>query len=715
MKEFLIRHKYVQVLLLVAVAAYFWTLWYAPIYDFADEYFPGRYFMLEAIRNGIFPLWSPYQSMGLPIHGDPQAAVFYLPLWIMSLFGPYSSFTWGIEYIFHAFMGGWGFYLLARVFVKNDKAAFITACCYMLSGFYVANMAQISWTIAAAWSPWLIRSMIAVFEKPGLRNALFLALFASLLFTGGYTGFSFIQFTLFLILLIYYTIRNIKQKHYLYFKKLIPPLLLAGVICLLMALPGFLSYYEVKDYITRGEVLSYEKSAGIPFTPQSLLSLLFPLVSCSEGDFTGTDISMGSIYVGALTLLFFGLGLSGKKRGVIKVLLYWGLACFLISFGHYLPFHKWAYYLIPFIKMLRFPAIFRLFVILSLLLAAALGLDKVIGDVARYRKQILLFSGVLAVLLMGFGIILMISGPGIFRDLYTANVYNMMHASIRHKFVFEALFQCALLGVVFLLGWTNRKYSLNGILIILVFDLVFNAWICMRRTGIMSDFTNIRLSEMLDKQPRGYPTPTEVTSSTAISHEKNITHFWRNLGVYTKQIEWDSYGPFVLNSHSQMLRPYYDNDEILKLDAAVFYPEEVVYSEKAVFFNIDTVYTNQRESVYSSSGEEPLVHIDTFQPGYMVFRTTTAHSRPLVIGQNYYKGWRAQTGKGEELPITTLSTSLMSIRVPEGETIIRFRYDRHDLKYAFGIQLFFVLLSAGLLIYDGSKRKQKKAREEQVT
>ena len=160
------KFKYPIFILLVAVLGYFWFLIFAPIYDFADEFFPGRYFMLESIRNGIFPLWIPYQSMGLPVHADPQAGTFYLPLWILSLFTDYNPYCWGIEYIFHAFFGGLGFFFLSKHFTNQKNVQFIIAVAYMLSGFFVGNVQHIAWIIAATWIPWIIYWTIHFYQNP---------------------------------------------------------------------------------------------------------------------------------------------------------------------------------------------------------------------------------------------------------------------------------------------------------------------------------------------------------------------------------------------------------------------------------------------------------------------------------------------------------------------------------------------------------------------
>ena len=120
--SFLVHYKFFFLLLIVCLLAYSPSLIWAPKYDFADEFFPKRFFMFEAIQHHIFPIWSPYQNLGIPIHADPQYNAFYLPIWMFSFFGEYKTFFWGIEIIFHIFMGGLGFFFLARRFSQKETA-----------------------------------------------------------------------------------------------------------------------------------------------------------------------------------------------------------------------------------------------------------------------------------------------------------------------------------------------------------------------------------------------------------------------------------------------------------------------------------------------------------------------------------------------------------------------------------------------------------------
>jgi len=700
-------YPYFLFILLISIAAYFWMFIYAPIYDFADEFFPGRYFMFESIHNNIFPIWLPYQSMGLPVHADPQSGTFYLPLWILSIFGGYSPFTWGVEFVLHAFFAGSGFFVLARRFVVNKRAAFMVACCYMLSGFFVGNAQHISWIIAAAWIPWLIKYFLDFFENPCGKNSVGTAVFASLLFTGGYPGFSFIVFYLFVIFFFYNIIVNIKNKNKIYFKKFIPNLIFAGILCLLLMLPSVISLWEIKDYITRGETLSYAKASVISFTPQSFISLLFPWVACSEGAFIRTDISMGTIYVGVLTIFFFIVGLFQKKSSQLKIIGYWGLFCLLLSLGSFLPFHKWAFLALPLFNLIRIPAIFRLFVIIALLLIAASGFDKFISDFPKYRKRFLIFTISLLSCLLIFCIVLMSMDKTIFHDFISFNFADLFNKSIYHKFLYESLLQIFLLTVVLISIFADIKHVVKIMMLVLIADLIFNVWICTQRTGFMSNYKNKEFAEMLSSKPVGYPIPQEITSSERIYSVEEFGPFWRNLGIFAKKIEWDSYIGVLLKSHEEMLTPYFESGQSLSLPAVVFFPDEIIYSDKPVFFNVDTAYTDNEDFVKSyNSSCVSNVNIVRFNPGDIILSTSTEIERSVVICQNYYPGWIAETENGKLMKIEILDNSLISMKVPEGAHQIHLKYQRLDIEYGFIAELI-AWIGCGIYILIEFIRKRK--------
>jgi hypothetical protein len=69
-------YRYYAFLLAVAILALLPVamMWHPLKYDLIDQAYPWKYFIGECLREGLLPLWNPYQLLGSPIHADPQSS-----------------------------------------------------------------------------------------------------------------------------------------------------------------------------------------------------------------------------------------------------------------------------------------------------------------------------------------------------------------------------------------------------------------------------------------------------------------------------------------------------------------------------------------------------------------------------------------------------------------------------------------------------------------
>jgi len=698
-KSFFDQNKYIFFLLIISTVACFGTLIYAPIYDFASEFFPARWFMMNSLENGVWPFWCPYRSMGIPAHADPQSFIFYLPFWLMTLMGQYNPYFWGVEFIFHVFMAGWGFYKLAQCFSKQQIACFLIACCYMLSGPFTGNAQHYSWIIALAWLPWALNYMIRIFETPSLKNALCFALALSLMFTGGYSGFCFILFYFFIVFALTHLIRMIIQKEGEKLKKLCLFLVLSGIALVLFSLPSLISYLETTHYVTRGDGLTFKQATAAAFVPKALLSLFFPWMASYSREWMALDISMRSIFVGLFTVFFFIIGLFQRKNTNVWFFIGWGILCLLLSFGNQLPLYKLAYKM-PFINMLRIQTIFRCFVVISILIVATKGCESVCLNFSRYRMFFMAFLLSLGVMYL----IVMIS--------HFTKVDFHHYKDYENSFYWglQALFYVVLILVVAILLWRNTKHAQSILAIGLVLDLVVMTWLCLTSTGFQIYLTNAQFAQILKAVPHDFPLPQEVTSSERLKHELDYGTMYQNLGCFAKKIEWASRDPFKLKNHEEMLQPYFEKDELLYLPKAVFFPAEIVYSETPLRLSVDTAYSSDSslKAHYETVAE---VEFTSFKPGEAKLHTVTEETRPLALAQMYYPGWKAVMDNDIPLQIQQLNTAMISVDVPKGEHHIRLYYDRRDCKIAFIVECVTVLISIILIVLCADNRSATRARK----
>lgn len=699
--------KFPLFLLIIALLGYFWFLIYAPIYDFADEFFPGRYFMLESIRNGIFPIWIPYQSMGLPMHGDPQAGTFYLPLWILSLFTDYNPYVWGVEYIFHAFVGGLGFYFLLKHFTSIRNFQFIGAVAYMLSGFYVGNVQHIAWIIAATWIPWIIYSIISFYKNPSFKWSFILAVTTSLLFTGGYPGFWIISAYFFIAYTVFWIIKERKYLTKGLVFNTLKYLFIAALATIVLILPALISFIEISQHITRGVGLDYDSQISCSYSPWSFLSLIFPFVTSTEGEFVNNDISMSSIYFGVSLLIFFVIGFFTKKSPLLKFFLGVSIVALLLALGTYLPFHKWVFETVPFINMMRLPSIFRIFIIIPAIIIAINGISFVFSNTKKYQKyfQIVLISLLLLFVLLFFFIDYRFEVATI-HEFKTLTWNNLLHKSIHFKFLFQIIIQIGILITIWGVLILKIRQKQHIIFIIIIVDLLINATLCIHKTGYMVERTNKELSQFFEQMPKEYKVPQEVTTSNQIYWKTPYPSLWRNLGIYSKQVEWFSYKGVILKSFETMTIPNQQEGKELYFPKVAFYPEKVIYSENPLPIDTLQAYTQDITMINTYNDTTSYLDLCVFEPGNIFVKTKTNIERPIIICQSYYPGWKAKIETGKKLDIKVLNSSMISVLVPKGEHYLRIYYHRPDIFVAFIIQMigYLSLLVLSFLIFLHSRK-----------
>jgi hypothetical protein len=104
--------------------------------DLAPYFIPPRFFWVESIINGDFPLWNPYQFSGHPFFANPQYTVLY-PFNGLFLILPFDV-AFNAIIILHFFLGGLFTYLLLRDLKAGSTGSIISAVIFMLSGYLLS-------------------------------------------------------------------------------------------------------------------------------------------------------------------------------------------------------------------------------------------------------------------------------------------------------------------------------------------------------------------------------------------------------------------------------------------------------------------------------------------------------------------------------------------------------------------------------------------------
>jgi hypothetical protein len=687
-----------QCLLLLLVIIGFWQVSffkYSMKWDMIDCYYPWRYMVGECLQNHILPLWNPYETLGYPIHADPQSGAWYPFAWIIGYLWGYNIYSIEFEFVLHVYIAAIGMYLLGKKFGFGKNVAFVMAVGYMFSGLIIGNSQHLTYVISAAWIPFILLYYLKFSESLKTIHALIAAFFMFMLLAGGYPAFSIVLVYFLFVLFIFNCINIFKKKSWPEFKNLIKQNSIFAIATVLFSAVILISVLAVSSFITRGNKLPLDMAMFDPFSPQCLISIILPYASIKDPDFFNTDLSMTNIYFGLILFLFLIISFFIKKPQIIKVFFWFGIFCLAAAMGNYLPIRKLLYDYIPMMGMFRFPSIFRLFTIISFVVTAGFALDFFMNSEKIKKKYLNILLMILAFLLIGL--------IAFSRSQGYLNVLGFLHydiwkasarSSIWQHIVFQSLIQIGFLLLMFLLfrKVTDKKKLLSYIILLSVADLFFASQLNEPYTTYDQTTRAKALASCTSTFPKDFPVPssTNIVLNTDTGNGCGI--FWKNMNIYHKQIGWDGFTPFKFHGYEFMLDsmpgtfrssllnpPVYLTDKAFSEDSMKIHEKQKSFFHKNIYLKNET-YSKISNKHFSGSAGDTTV-ITSFNPEEIKISVSSKEPQLLVLQQYYYTGWKAYVNE-KETDINTYNKGLMFIEVPKGNSIVIFKYSYPIIIYA---------------------------------
>jgi hypothetical protein len=151
--------------------------------DAIHHFYPLDARVLEEWRSGRIPLWDPWQNGGVPLLGNPTAAVFYPGKLLFHLL----PFAWAtrIYVIIHVVLAAWGMRRLLRQWGMGPSARSIGALAYAFGGPVFLLQNNVIYLVGAAWIPWTLESSSRMFRSGALGSILAVATCLSMSVLGG--------------------------------------------------------------------------------------------------------------------------------------------------------------------------------------------------------------------------------------------------------------------------------------------------------------------------------------------------------------------------------------------------------------------------------------------------------------------------------------------------------------------------------------------------
>ncbi|MCB0479860.1 MAG: hypothetical protein KDC83_00440 [Flavobacteriales bacterium] len=646
-------------------------------WDIIDIALPWRYFVVESLHAGQFPFWNPFNHLGFPQMGDPSS--WYPITWLLSLFGRYTVSHIQFEYLLHLVLAAFGAYKLFLFELTNSPSTTKTkrwisltlAICYACSGFMVSNAQHLGWVISAAWIPYCIYFFRAFLVTGKWYYAFALPTVLFMLLTGGYPGFFITCMYVLLGIFIVHLFRIRKQLAEI---KSLWKLTVPAVLFILQAAVVLYCSFEMSKYINRGEDLVLDTSKwGVLFGAfpwEASISFLFPMATTTPGTVWPSDVSMLNAYFGIVsaTLALGSLYLTKNNlRGILYFIL--GLVFLLSSYGDGFIVRALWYHILPFMDLFRFPALFRLFSLLFLLMAGVLTLDKVWNMKLPIKQVNTMFLTTGLALLFGLFYYTAVPKEAIAETPDVGSFFNTW--SFNKRIVIQAIS-----GLLFLvLSWLLiQKRQLVALALLVGLELFIYTQLNVYSTVVdaENDFKKTELA--LTRAPIGFPLESLYDTVRLKTDEgnKNYPYLWKNLSAFQKEISADGVSPYGLKSMAVSI----ERDEFTK---AINHP--------SIYFEPEADSPNQayQLKILSYSGNELTFEINTESNGKIVFL------------QNTYPNWKVEVD-GEEHEIQIEASTFLATSIEVGKSKVRFYFDSNKEQKLFWVTAVSFLISIGAFL-----------------
>jgi len=132
-------------------------------------WYPQIEAFVRAIAAGSWPVWDPCQTFGQPLLADPSAQVLYPPTWLNLILPPWVYYTLFVAG--HFLASSWGLHALARRLGLSRAGAFVAASLWLTCGPYNTLVNLWHHFAGASWIPILFLAADTAMASRRSRDA----------------------------------------------------------------------------------------------------------------------------------------------------------------------------------------------------------------------------------------------------------------------------------------------------------------------------------------------------------------------------------------------------------------------------------------------------------------------------------------------------------------------------------------------------------------
>jgi hypothetical protein len=252
------------------------------------------------------------------------------------------------------------------------------------------------------------------------------------------------------------------------------------------------------------------------------------------------------------------------------------------------------------------------------------------------------------------------------------------------------------------------KHISLSIAILIVIELTVATRFNMNTTITDRKLSPVNMQRDLDLCPSGFPIPVNDKIKYNTSQHAFFKPFWRNTSIFTKQISFDAYSSFELNSYKKL------DDEFPNLQKAVTNNHLFYYSDTIIPLSLfdDSKIEAEKSSDYLFLSDEDFnilskkivqtdssdnIHINDFNPDKVIVTTNTKHNTFFTMLQTDFKGWSAFIDN-KPVPVFKSNYNYRSIFLPAGNHVVKYEYRNRKILIYYIISNSLFILSILFLI-----------------
>jgi len=312
---------------------------------------------VRAVSQGSLPLWDASPAFGQPLLADPGAQVLYPATWLNLLLPPWLGYT--IFALGHVLFSALACHALARRWGLSPLASALGAATWALSGPYLSLVSLWHHFASASYLPAVLLAAEAAIDRRRVRDVLLLGLLLGLQVLGGSADYC--AMTL-LAVAVWIAVVHVDWRS----PRAALPLLAGGAAALLLA-----AALSAGLWVAALDTASRSARRDLPEAVRTYWSLppvglagtllagvpaALPLTETARAYlFEGREPFLVSLYLGLPALALAGAAFcvpGDRRRWALAVL---GVGAALVALGRHAPFYDLATWLVPPLRVLRYP------------------------------------------------------------------------------------------------------------------------------------------------------------------------------------------------------------------------------------------------------------------------------------------------------------------------------------------------------------------------